>query len=88
MLPEPSWFKYIRIQFDTYYGDEYYCPISELRVHGTTVVDDITLQIERDSREISELANALRSPFRVYQPPVPPQPDLKGILKQKSDIKK
>ena len=78
VLPAPLWFKYIRIQFDTHYGDEYYCPISELRVHGTTVAEDITLQMERDNLEISELTNALRSPFRSYQPPV--QPDLKGIL--------
>jgi hypothetical protein len=27
VLPEPMWFKYIRIQFDTHYGDEYYCPL-------------------------------------------------------------
>ncbi len=33
------WAKYIRIDFLTHYGHEYYCPISLLRVHGTRMLD-------------------------------------------------
>ncbi|CAK7243938.1 MAG: hypothetical protein STHCBS139747_005471 [Sporothrix thermara] len=33
------WAKYIRIDFLTHYGSEYYCPISLLRVHGTRMLD-------------------------------------------------
>ncbi|CAK7269312.1 hypothetical protein SEPCBS57363_003538 [Sporothrix epigloea] len=33
------WAKYIRIDFLTHYGSEYYCPVSLLRVHGTRMLD-------------------------------------------------
>jgi hypothetical protein len=31
--------KYLRIEFLTHYGNEYYCPVSLLRVHGTRMLD-------------------------------------------------
>lgn len=33
------WAKYIKIDFLTHYGNEYYCPISLLRVHGTRMLE-------------------------------------------------
>lgn len=33
------WAKYIRIDFLSHYGSEYYCPLSLLRVHGTRMLD-------------------------------------------------
>ncbi len=33
------WAKYIRIEFLSQYGNEFYCPISLLRVHGTRMLD-------------------------------------------------
>lgn len=33
------WAKYIRIEFLSHYGNEYYCPVSLLRVHGTRMMD-------------------------------------------------
>lgn len=33
------WAKYMRIEFLTHYGTEYYCPISLVRVHGTRMID-------------------------------------------------
>ena len=35
------WARYLRIEFLTHYGSEYYCPISLLRVHGTTMLEDL-----------------------------------------------
>ena len=34
------WAKYIRIEFLTHFGSEYYCPVSLLRVHGTTMMEE------------------------------------------------
>jgi hypothetical protein len=31
--------KYIRIEFLTHYGNEFYCPVSLLRIHGTRMLD-------------------------------------------------
>ncbi|KAL6822126.1 UNC-like C-terminal domain-containing protein [Trichoderma sp. SZMC 28015] len=33
------WAKYIRLEFITHYGNEYYCPVSLLRVHGSRMLD-------------------------------------------------
>ena len=34
------WARYLRIEFLTHYGKEYYCPVSLLRVHGTTMMEE------------------------------------------------
>lgn len=33
------WAKYVQIEFLTHYGNEYYCPLSLLRVHGSALLD-------------------------------------------------
>jgi hypothetical protein len=33
------WARYLRIEFLTHWGHEFYCPISLVRVHGTTMMD-------------------------------------------------
>lgn len=34
------WTKFVQIEFLTHYGNEFYCPISLVRVHGTTMLED------------------------------------------------
>ncbi|KKY29222.1 putative sad1 unc domain protein [Phaeomoniella chlamydospora] len=34
------WARYLRIEFLTHYGSEFYCPVSLIRVHGTTMMED------------------------------------------------
>lgn len=33
------WAKFIKIEFLTHYGNEFYCPISSVQVHGTTMIE-------------------------------------------------
>lgn len=33
------WARYLRIEFLTHYGNEYYCPLSLVRVHGTRMLE-------------------------------------------------
>jgi len=40
------WARYLRIEFLTHYGNEYYCPVSLLRVHGTTMMEEFRHQEE------------------------------------------
>ncbi|KAI9818495.1 MAG: hypothetical protein M1827_000554 [Pycnora praestabilis] len=40
------WARYLRVEFLAHYGAEYYCPISLLRVHGTTMMDEFRHQEE------------------------------------------
>jgi hypothetical protein len=63
LITEPQiWARYLRIEFLTQYGKEFYCPLSLLRVHGTTMMeqfrreeeeargvdDDVDLEAEQD----------------------------------------
>lgn len=34
------WARYIRIEFLSHWGQEFYCPVSLLRVHGTTMMEE------------------------------------------------
>ncbi|KAF2490518.1 hypothetical protein BU16DRAFT_494597 [Lophium mytilinum] len=40
------WARYLRVEFLTQYGNEYYCPVSLLRVHGTTMMEEFRHQEE------------------------------------------
>ena len=34
------WARYLRVEFLAHFGNEYYCPVSLLRVHGTTMMEE------------------------------------------------
>ncbi|OJJ87166.1 Sad1/UNC domain protein [Aspergillus glaucus CBS 516.65] len=34
------WARYLKIEFLTHYGHEFYCPLSLIRVHGTTMLEE------------------------------------------------
>ncbi len=38
------WARYVRVELLTHYGSEFYCPISLLRVHGTTMMEEFKHQ--------------------------------------------
>ncbi|KAK4946201.1 hypothetical protein LTR10_014713 [Elasticomyces elasticus] len=40
------WARYLRIEFLSHYGNEYYCPLSLVRVHGTTMLDEYKHDLE------------------------------------------
>jgi hypothetical protein len=48
LITEPQiWARYLRIELLTHYGNEFYCPLSLLRVHGTTMME----QYRREEEE-------------------------------------
>lgn len=57
------WARYLRIEFLTHYGSEFYCPVSLIRVHGTTMMEEykhdgeeVEARAEEDE-EASEVEN-------------------------------
>ena len=40
------WARYLRIEFLTHFGNEYYCPVSLLRVHGTTMMEEFNYDVK------------------------------------------
>ncbi|KIW71002.1 hypothetical protein PV04_03225 [Phialophora macrospora] len=51
------WARYLRIEFLTHYGNEFYCPLSLLRVHGTTMLEDYKRDLEALQLEDDDKAN-------------------------------
>ena len=45
------WARYLRIELLTHYGNEYYCPISLLRVHGTTMMEEFNHDLKASRGE-------------------------------------
>ncbi|KAK2766002.1 hypothetical protein FQN54_007517 [Arachnomyces sp. PD_36] len=45
------WARYLRIEFLTHYGNEFYCPVSLIRVHGTTMMEEY----KHDGEEAEEV---------------------------------
>jgi hypothetical protein len=85
LITEPQiWARYLRIEFLTQYGNEFYCPLSLLRVHGTTMLEQFR-QDEEEARGVDddvELIDAAESgvvvpadnsgPIPADQVPIPP----------------
>lgn len=63
--------KYIRIEFLSHYGNEYYCPVSLLRVHGTRMLDTWK---EPDDRHDDE-PETIEAPPVQEQLPQTPEPE-------------
>jgi Sad1 / UNC-like C-terminal len=66
-LVQPAWVRYLRIRVLTRYGDEHYLTISQISVHGITMVQgfhehweesEIVLEAEAPSSELAETTEA------------------------------
>ncbi|KAK0629828.1 UNC-like C-terminal-domain-containing protein, partial [Bombardia bombarda] len=64
--------KYIRIEFLSHYGNEYYCPVSLLRVHGTRMLDSWK---ESDSNQDDDAEQIDAPPAAQKEEPVPEVPE-------------
>ena len=40
------WARYLRVEFLAHFGSEYYCPVSLLRVHGTTMMEEFNHELK------------------------------------------
>ncbi|KAI9486056.1 MAG: UNC-like C-terminal-domain-containing protein [Benjaminiella poitrasii] len=49
-IPESGFVEYIKIEFLTHYGHEYYCPLSLVRVHGMSMMEYYTM-VESEDRD-------------------------------------
>lgn len=50
-LINPSWARYLKFKFLTHHGVEYYCTVSQIKVHGSTMVQGFHEQWEKIEEE-------------------------------------
>jgi hypothetical protein len=48
------WARYLKIEFLTHYGSEYFCPVSLIRIHGTTMMEDYKHDLEASRADDDE----------------------------------
>ena len=52
---KPSITRYVKLEFLSHYGEnEYYCTLSLLRVHGSTLLEDLKKSLQKSSKKNSE----------------------------------
>ncbi|AET37338.1 Slp1p Ecym_1081 [Eremothecium cymbalariae DBVPG len=58
-IPNPMiWAKYLRVDILSHYGDEFYCPISVVRAHGKTMMDEFKMtQKDNEDEDLVVLEN-------------------------------
>jgi Sad1 / UNC-like C-terminal len=50
-LEEPTWARYLKVEFLSHHGDEFYCTVSQISVHGSTVLQGFHEQWNEDSQD-------------------------------------
>ena len=67
------WARYLRVEFLTQYGNEYYCPVSLLRIHGTTMMEEFKGQDEPVRGDEIEDEVVEHAPLANEEKPEPPE---------------
>ena len=67
------WARYLRVEFLTHYGSEYYCPVSLLRVHGTNMLEDLRPRDDSGQGESGE-DEAILEQETASETIIPPDP--------------
>jgi hypothetical protein len=76
LVTEPQiWARYLRIEFLTHYGNEFYCPMSLLRVHGTTMMEQFRRE-EEQARGDDDFADPIEGEGVPVQTAVPSEDEL------------
>lgn len=63
------WAKFLKVEFLTHYGNEFYCPISSVQVHGKTMIE----QFKEENPEVEEVgdSNLIKSNEIKYEMDIP-----------------
>lgn len=51
------WARYLKLEILSHYGDEFYCPLSVVRVHGKTMMEEFKMTEEKEATEIEQEKN-------------------------------
>ena len=54
---EPTWARYLKVEFISHYGEEYYCTISQISVHGSTVLQGFHEQWNEEENHVNTADN-------------------------------
>ncbi|EFA79040.1 SUN domain-containing protein 2 [Heterostelium album PN500] len=61
VLKEKSWYKYLKIKMLTNYGNQMYCTLSDIKVYGSTMIDDLKNQVGINIQEVESILNRMNN---------------------------
>ncbi|KAJ5176953.1 uncharacterized protein N7482_002830 [Penicillium canariense] len=81
------WARYLRIEFLTHYGHEFYCPISLIRVHGTTMLEEYKHDesVNRAEPEVVETIETVEVPGKAETQPIEP-PAQESVIRSEDKV--
>jgi hypothetical protein len=66
---QDHFFKFVKVNLTSYYGSEFYCPLTRFAVHGVTVSHAISEHLQLDSKLVTELQSVIKSSDVPLHPP-------------------
>ena len=57
-LNESSWARYLKFRFLTHYGSEHYCTLSQIKVHGSTMLQGFKEQWEDSQEDLEDVSSS------------------------------
>ncbi|CAM9308683.1 unnamed protein product, partial [Ectocarpus fasciculatus] len=54
-IPQPAFARYLKFKFLSHYGDEFYCTVSQVKVHGSTMLESFQHEWQQSSAEVREV---------------------------------
>jgi hypothetical protein len=71
-LKEPSWARYLKFRFLSHFGDEHYCTVSQISVHGSTMVQGFHEQWKESEAEEDASADSTTAEDTVISTAIEP----------------
>lgn len=59
-ITNPTWARYLRFKFISYYGKEFYCTLTQIKIHGKTVYETLQREVERSTQEASQIERLIQ----------------------------
>lgn len=53
-------FRYLKFKFLSHYGDEFYCTVSQVKVHGSTMLESFQHEWQQSSAEVREVQDFMK----------------------------
>lgn len=62
----PEWFKYLQIRILSHWGNEYYCPITEIQVHGLPYVEKLQRELQQSTQTAKDVNARYVAPEGIF----------------------
>ncbi|KZV87891.1 hypothetical protein EXIGLDRAFT_773186 [Exidia glandulosa HHB12029] len=81
----PNFYRYVRVDFKSHYGNEFYCPVSLLRVYGLTQMEKFKRELAEEQARTAAPVPVVAAPTVDVQAPEPTAADVREKAKETAE---